>query len=86
LLTQAIGCVRQHQQSILIKTMSVETELYLIDGTGLEQRVMPAIGDFLDYGDSLRQKSLSKKLYQANDFSYFSKWTGRQQNIFLREA
>lgn len=52
LLMSLLGCFRQRKPPMLVKTMSVETEIYLIDVAALESKVVPAIDDFLKHGDA----------------------------------
>jgi hypothetical protein len=67
LLTQFVGCVRQQPRPVLIKTMSVETELYLIDEFGLV-RVMPAISDFLDRGETVTADKILRETLAGEPF------------------
>lgn len=46
-----LGCFAHRSQRLLIKAMSVDTELYLIDAIELEGQVMPAIAEFRDRAD-----------------------------------
>jgi hypothetical protein len=68
LFAQFLGCIRQHQRSIVIKTMSVDTELFLIDDAVLKDRVIPAVNDFLDRGDSSAANKLLHETVSGRQF------------------
>jgi hypothetical protein len=48
--------------------MSVDTELFLIDESVLKGRVLPAIADFLDHGDSAAAKRLVHEAISSQQF------------------
>ena len=52
----------------LSAAMSTDTELFLIDENVLKGRVMPAISDFLDRGDSAASKELVQEAMSSQQF------------------
>lgn len=73
LFANLTGCFGRPRPEIVVRTMSVETQLYLIDATRLEDQVVPAITDFLNDGNPARAEKLLQEALTSESFQALTK-------------
>lgn len=83
-LTSLLGCFRQ--RVVEVKTMSLETEIYLIDIAAIESKVVPAIDSFLNHGDPAASDLLFREALSSDSFQALLRAGSASAHYFAREG